>query len=170
MSIIIAGIGFVVLITGRLFYVSFVAGAGFLSVFWAIIQLGLIDSEWNAMWISLVIGVLIGISAFELKRWVAGAAAFVAGGFLLFNLPAIFYVEVDLAWPFFLLAGGLCLVLALTAFDLALVMLSVLTGATMIVPNMNFGDLDPVAMFIVLVVFGLITQFILLRNGECAPD
>jgi len=158
MSIIYAVVGFLMLIAGRQFYSFFVGG------------MSLVQSDTNAMWISLVVGLIFGVLTFELRRWAAIAATFIAGGFLLFTLLQVFNVEHNLPWFFFLLAGCICAILALIVFDLALVVISVLTGSTMIVQVVSFGGLDILTMFFVLGIFGLVTQFVLLRYSGSTPD
>ena len=170
MTVFHAGLGFVMLLIGRQYYPAFVAGVSYLSIYWLIQQLKLIDGDWNVMWISLGASLVIGMLTYELRRWLAVTAAFIAGGYLLFNSPLVFNVNFDLGWPFFLLAGTMCALLAAFLFDFTLVALSALTAATMIVLNMSFGGIDTIAMFFVLVLFGAITQFVLSRYGENSPD
>jgi hypothetical protein len=170
MSIFHAATGFVMILAGRPFYPSFVAGVSYLSVFWLIQQFELIEAELNIMWVSLVIALAVGILTFELRRWMAASAAFFAGGYLLFNTPSIFNIGSVPPWPFFLLAGGLCSLLVLLLFELTMVMLSTVTGATLIVQNVSFAGVDPIAIFFVLILFGLVAQFVMLRYGESTPD
>jgi hypothetical protein len=170
MYIFHAAAGFVMILAGRQFYPSFVAGVGYAAIFWLIQQLDLIESQLNIMWVSLIIALAFGVLTFELKRWLAGITAFIAGGYLLFNVPPIFNMGLDLPWPLFLLAGAASVLLVVFLFDLMLVVLSAVTGATLIVLTVSFGGVDPIAMFFVLIVFGLVAQFVMLRYGESTPD
>ena len=133
MSIFHTATGFLMLIAGRPFYPSFVAGVSYLSIYWLIEQFNWVESQMSIMWISLFIALAIGIMTFELRRWAAVAGAFIAGGYILFYVPGIFRLNLELPWPFFLIAGGLCVILIIFLFDFTLMMLSAITGAAMIV-------------------------------------
>jgi hypothetical protein len=49
-------------------------------------------------------------------------------------------------------------------------LISSLTGVTLILRSFHIGTLDQGAMFIILTVFGLITQYLILQYGRPSPD
>jgi len=73
------------------------------------------------------------------------------------------------SWILFLIAGIVAVFLMFLSFDFTLVILSTLVGATLILRSMSFGNLDAVTMFIVLLFFGIIVQFLLFQYGKAFP-
>jgi hypothetical protein len=55
-------------------------------------------------------------------------------------------------------------------FDIVTILVSSLFGATLILQRMSFGALDNVTMFIVLMLFGIIAQFLIMQYGRPSPD
>jgi hypothetical protein len=74
------------------------------------------------------------------------------------------------SWILYVIVGILSVLFLFLLFDIALTLLSCLFGISLILQNLSFGALDNVTMFIVLMAFGLIAQFLLLNYGNPSPD
>jgi hypothetical protein len=166
-----ATIGFLMIILGRQFYGLFVAGVSFILAAYVASNFFHIQSEWNLMVISLVSGVLGVLFTFPFRRIMAGLAGFVAGGYLIINLPAMLGGNIGmLSWPPFVIAGLASTLLVTTLFDLAIILLSSLVGAVLVIQSVNIGSLNPITMFFLLVIFGVVAQVVLLQYGKPTPD
>jgi hypothetical protein len=98
-------------------------------------------------------------------------AAFFAGGFLVYYLPVALGAEVDFANPvLFVIAGSVALLLTILSFDFGLMLISALTAVTMILRTVNIGNLDQGVMFIILLVFSIITQYLVMQYAKPSPD
>jgi hypothetical protein len=87
------------------------------------------------------------------------------------NLPLIFGGNADwVNWLFALIAGIACMALVSFWFDYGMILLTTLTGATIFARSVNFSAVSPLAMFVILLAFGLIVQVILTQYGQPSPD
>jgi hypothetical protein len=171
MGIVDVGIGFMLLIAGRPAYWVFTGGIAFLIGTFTAARLPLFSSQWNALILSLLFAVFGVVLAFLAHRWAARLAGFVAGGFLLYNMPVALGAQADWVSPLlFALAGLVAFGLLMVTFDFALALISSLTGTTLILRSFQIGTLDQGVMFIILTVFGLITQYLILQYGRPSPD
>lgn len=171
MPIIYVGIGFILLISGRPVYWLFVGSMGYLVGEYLVGRTTLLPMGWDN-WMFPIILALVGVSAaFFLRRWAARVAGFIAGGYLLYYLPMALGAESKYASHLlFAIAGAVAFVLLLFLFDAGLVFLSSLTAVTMILSSFKVGRLDQGLMFIILVIFGLIVQYLLLQYSKPSPD
>ncbi len=83
--------------------------------------------------------------------------AFGTGGY--WNSPYLFAV-----------AGIISVILLFFIFDFALIVLSSLMAVTLILSYMRVGNLDQGAMFLILAIFGMITQYLILQYASPYPD
>ena len=67
-------------------------------------------------------------------------------------------------------AGIVTVILLFFIFDFALIVLSSLTAATLILSYTTIGRLDQGAMFLILTVFGIITQYLIMQYMTPSPD
>ena len=171
MAILFVGIGFMVLIAGRPVYSVFVGTIAFLVGTFLAGLLTIFPAEWNDFFIPLLFAIIGIILTQVFKRWSAKVAGFVAGGILLLNLPNALGSGNYWTSPFlFLGAGIISLVLLSFVFDFALIVLSSLVSATLILSYTRLGNLDQGAMFLILTVFGIITQYLVLQYITPYPD
>jgi hypothetical protein len=172
MNIINVGIGFMMLISGRPAYFVFTGGVAMVLGSFLTTQFNLAPTTWNTIYAPAIFGV-IGIAlAFAFKRWAAYLAGFLAGGYLVYNLPQVFGVpQPDWATPVsFAIAGAVCVALLVVAFDAFLVFLSAITGVTLILRGVRFGNIEPVIMLVILLVFSVIAQYLIFEYGHPSPD
>jgi hypothetical protein len=172
MNIINVGVGFMLLIAGRPAYFVFTGVVALLAGSYISARFNLAPTTWNTLYVPAIFGV-IGIAlAFAFKRWAAYAAGFLAGGYLLYNLPQVFGgQQPEWANPVtFAVAGVISVILLLIAFDAFLVFLSALTGVTLILNGVTFAGIQPAVMFVILLVFSAICQYLIFEYGHPSPD
>jgi hypothetical protein len=172
MPILNVGVGFVMLLVGRSAYAAFVGGVGYLIGVYLASVIQIAPSGWSDVVLPLLFTLFGALAAFAFRRWAARLAGFIAGGYLITYLPGIFgggqgWIP---SWIFFLVAGMISFLLLILSFDFSLVILSTLVGTTLILRSMSFGNLDNATMFIVLLFFGVIAQYLMLQYGRPYPD
>ena len=160
------------LLVGRSAYAAFVGGVGYLVGVYLASVLNIAPAGWNDVILPLLFTIFGALATFAFRRWAARLAGFIAGGYLIIYLPGIFGVGQGWipSWILFLVAGMISFLLLTLSFDFSLVILSTLVGATLILRSMSFGNLDNATMFIVLLFFGVIAQFLILQYGKPSPD
>jgi len=154
---ILMGIG--LLLFGRQLFWLFAALIGFL--------LGL---DWIApmlpsypSWVGLLIAVSIGVAGallVVLWQWVAvGVAGFLAGGYLAGHILQATGIGMGtVPWGLFVLGGLVGSLLMIAVFDWALIILSSLSGATVIVQALALERLSTMVIFVGLVAVGIMVQ------------
>ena len=170
MSIIMVALGFMMLVIGRQFYITFVGTIGFIVGVYVVQNFSPNQTFWGFIFQAVPFAILGVIMAIFFRRWMARAAGVLACIYLVDSVPVIFGVEAELVWPVYAVLAVLFLVLTFVWFDGALIFLSILTGAAIVVQNMSLGALNPTVMYFLLLVFGVVAQFILLQYGSPSPD
>lgn len=134
MILVAVGVGLALLFFGRQLFWLFVAGAGF--AFATIVTAELLKglADW-AIVIAILAGIIGALLAIVLQRLAIGLGGFLMGGYLAFTLTDQF--DASLVWPAFFIGGILGALLVLVLFDWALIVLSSLTGAVLIVGSVN---------------------------------
>jgi Domain of unknown function (DUF4203) len=163
-------IGAVLLAFGRRLFWIFVGAAGF--VIGLLIATFLLQGqpEWATLLVALAVGVAGIFVALIVQRMAVGAAGFVAGGYILMNLVNRWNWQFDRwDWVFFLAGGIVGAVLVLLLFDWALIVLSSLAGANMIVGTAHLSMLLSVILFCVLLLIGFAVQAAMLRRSKQTP-
>jgi len=164
MLILSAMIGFAVLVMGRqIFWVS-VAGLGFvLGMDYAMQYFQ--GSTQMILLISLGTGLVGAVLAYTLQRAAAGLVGFLAGWYL--STALVHFVQFELGQFTMILAviaGLIGVVLTAVLFDWSLILLSCLTGATIITQSLQFPTQTSLAIFVILFLLGLTIQGVLLSN------
>ena len=169
MAAIISGaLGAALLFIGRRLFWFFVGAIGFG------IGLRLAERMWPgpglvSLVVALVVGVVFALLAVFLQSVAIGAAGFFAGGYVLLTLGGLFGVDRGiLAWIIFILGGILGAILVGALLDWALITLSSLTGASMIVHALERGGGTGGVIMLVLFIIGIVVQGAALRNERRA--
>jgi hypothetical protein len=152
-------IGALLLILGRRLFWLFVGLVGFLSGFNLAPQLLPNQPDWVILLAAIVVGLLGALLAIVLQRVAAGIAGFLAGGYLLNNL--LVTMGVDLAtlwWITYIIGGVIGFILVIALFDWALIILSSLIGAQLIVQSLVLASDLAILVFIVLLLVGIAVQ------------
>ena len=152
-------LGIVLLFAGRRVYWLFVAIIGFLIGLTAASYFFRSESELVVLAIALAAGILGGLLAVVLQRVAGAAAGFLAGSFAAVRIMAPFDVGAGLPTLVPVLIGGvLGALLVIALFDWALILLSVLVGASLL-SNLLDPRVQLVQMaFVVLFVLGVMVQ------------
>jgi len=171
MGIATVGLGFMILLAGRPVYPIFTGAASFLiGAYLARRYLGM-PTQWEPLLVFLFMAAIGFAAGFAFRRWVAYLAALVAGSYLVYYLPTAVGAQTTFASPMLAgIAGVICLVTTFVIFDTAIVVLSSLLGATMIMEYLRVGGLSPVVLFVILLIFGIIAQFLISQYGSPTPD
>ena len=165
MNVLRVLIGTVVLILGRKLYWLFVAAVGFV--------LGMVlaprflsgASQWVILVIALVAGLLGALLAVFLQQAAVAVAGLIGGGYAGFVLAGIIGWDAGrFTWVPILIGGILGVVLAVALLEWALIIISSLTGAGLIVETTHLRP--PVAgpLFVALLVVGIAIQAGLMRR------
>jgi len=158
-------IGTALLTTGRRLFWVFVGAAGFLFASSLASEFLSREPEWVALAIALVAG-LIGVAlAIFAQRFAVGAAGFVLGSYAMVSLCFAIGLY-GTGWMWLALFGGgiIGAVLSLAVLDFALIFLSSVAGAMLIVQTVHFNPTMSFAVFAVLFGIGVAIQVRMLRK------
>jgi hypothetical protein len=150
-------LGLILLIFGRRLFWLFVGVLGFLLG----AQLGATLLADQPLWVQLMLGLgagVLGIVVSLIAQRVAFAlVGFYAGAYLAINLSTLADVQAEPLW--LVLAAGLVgAVVAALVTDWMLTVLASLVGAAAIVAGISVSPLVDLAVFVVLVAFGISVQ------------
>lgn len=131
-------LGVILLILGRRLFWLLVGVVGFVAGL-NLAPLVVTDQQpWVILVVALLAGLVGSVLAVFLQRIMVALAGFLAAGFILMQLLSHFRVDLGgIGWLVFLLGGALGAVLASVTFDWALVILSSLTGAALLVDGLT---------------------------------
>jgi hypothetical protein len=166
---VLVGIGLIIL--GRKAFWLFVGGIGFVLGLYVATQVVRAPGGWLVLAIALLGGLVGALLAVVLQHVAVGLAGFVAGGYVAMNL-------VDMAgwqlapptsgawepWLVFVLGGIVFAVLIATLFEWALIVLSSVTGATLVMRSVPFPPGVIIPLFAILVATGIVVQATLYRR------
>jgi hypothetical protein len=152
-------IGLLLLFTGRGLFWLFVACVGFASGYHYAHQIWAIHSPLTVLIISLAAGALGAIIAIFFQKVAIVIAGFAAGGYVVLSLFGQFVeLPAQMTWLPYIIGGIIGAVILYLVFDWALIVLSTLTGATLIVQMVAFTPLIEIALFLALVIAGMAFQ------------
>lgn len=152
-------LGIVVLIAGRKLFWLTVAAVGF--VFGLLLAFTFLEDQ--PAWVTVIVALLAGgvgaLLAIFLQKVAISIAGFLMGGYVSIWLLRLFELNLDV-WEIlvFIVVGVIGAILVSYLFEFALIGLSSLLGAAMIVQVTNFRPEIALTLFIVLVVVGIIVQ------------
>jgi hypothetical protein len=159
-------IGFAVLIMGRQMFWVFVSGVGFV--------LGMLygtqfyqGPPQYILFIGIGIGILGAILAYFLQRAAAGLAGFLAGWYLVAILIRILDIDIGQFTIILPAVGGFIgALLIATIFDWSLIVLSSLSGATIITQSLQLRPQITNVLFIIMLILGITVQAIFYSQEE----
>jgi hypothetical protein len=158
-------LGGALLIAGRKLFWLFVGAAGFVTG----IQLATRFSrgpDWLAIVIGLIIGVIFALLAIFLQAVVIWIAGFLTGGYVLTVMAAMLGIDVSGAttWIVYIIGGIIGVILVGFLFDWALITLSSLAGASLVVQSFAPGGAMGGVIFFILFIAGVLIQGFNLRH------
>jgi hypothetical protein len=124
---------------------------------------GLITGSAIAM--GILFGIIAAVAAIFVTKFALGMTGFIVGGIFMVRLIEAIGWNLGSSLAAFLIGGILGLILVIASQDWALIFLSVITGAGII---LNTLELDPATtnfVYIVLVILGFVVQLFLKQRG-----
>ena len=168
MELINVFLGGALLLAGRKLFWLFVGAIGFVT------GLQLAANFWQgpenlAIVFGLVVGVIFALLAIFLQTIAIGIAGFFAGGFILTTLASMLSMDTSgTFWIIYVIGGIIGLVVVIYLFDWAVITLSSLAGASLLVqafvPQSGPGGV----IFAILVIIGVVVQGSVLRAERSA--
>ena len=158
-------LGGALLVAGRKLFWLFVGAAGFITGVQLATRLSQ-GPDWLALLIGLIIGVIFALLAIFLQAVVIGIAGFLAGGYVLSVLAATFGISLTGAttWIVYLVGGILGVILVSFLFDWALITLSSLVGASLVIQSLFPQGAFAGIIFFILFLAGVLIQGSILRR------
>ena len=140
--------------------IAFIFGVEFIPLF-------LHGQSQHVIWIiALVLSIIAIILAFAMEKIGLRVAGFMAGGYVAMSIVNELRINIPwLPWILFAAGGGIGLVLTLVLFDWALILLSSLSGAFLIVQVSGFSLHLTKILFVLLVAVGITAQAKLIKSN-----
>ena len=152
-------IGMLLLFIGRRLFWLFVACVGFATGYHYAQQIWGIHSPVLVLILSIGVGTLGAIIAIFFQKAAIVVAGFAAGGYVVLSLSNQFAgLPAQVVWLPYIIGGIIGAIILFFIFDWALVFLSTLTGATLIVQMAAFSPWVEVTLFLALVIVGMVFQ------------
>ncbi len=159
-------VGLMLIVLGRQLFWFFVAGTGFVTAMEAAGQLALGWPDWTMVIVALLAGIVGALLATFLQGVAVGVAGFFAGGYIVMALLRLLEVQISvLIWALPLIGAVAGLVLALLTFDWALIVLSSLSGASVLAQAFDLNRPLMLAVFVGAFVLGVVVQTALMRGN-----
>jgi len=159
MTIVLVLLGVALLFLGRKLFWLFVAVVGFVVGTGLASQFLQGQSEQFILVIGLLGGVIGALLAIFLQRLAVAAAGFVAGGYLMVTvLGWLGMGSQGVTWLPFLIGGVIGALLVVVMFDWALIFLSALVGAELVVNGLSARPSISLLLLVVLLVVGIVAQ------------
>jgi hypothetical protein len=158
-------LGGTLLVLGRKLFWLFVAAIGFVLGMQVATRF-FHGSELITIIAGLVLGIIFALLAIFVESLAIGIAGFLGGGYVLVNITALIGLDRGATtWIAFILGGIIGVALIAFLFDWALISISSLAGASMIVGDLHFGASTSSVVFLVLLIAGVLIQGSELRKN-----
>ncbi len=161
-------VGVALLLFGRRMFWVFAAGVGFVAGALLATQWVEGDQPWLVLAIALAAGIVGALLTMAMQYVVVGIVGFLAGAYLGHAVALAAGFEQQ-AWIAFLGGGVVGAVLVMVMLNWALILLSSLLGATVIVQNCGFEPTISLAVFAGLTIIGILVQGRQARPPAAAP-
>jgi hypothetical protein len=152
-------IGIALLIFGRKLFWVFIGGVGF--VLGIVVASAFLKDQpgWLVFLVALAAGVLGAVLIQSVQKIALGIAGFIVGGFALTTLVTLLGIHIPLvSWIIFVIGGLIGVALVVLLFEWALIILSTVNGATLIVDALKFSPPITILLFLVLLGVGIAYQ------------
>jgi hypothetical protein len=157
------------LVAGRKLFWLFVAVLGFI-VGLQVTQQFFHGPETLSIIVGVVVGIIFALLAIFLETVAIGIAGFLAGGFVLSTLASMLGINGGAVyWIVYIIGGILGVALVMLLFDWALIALTSLVGASLIVQSWPAAPIGGGLLFFVLFLLGVIIQGSVLLREENPP-
>ncbi len=157
--------GGALLLLGRSLFWLFVAGAGFAAAWQFVPDVLNVQSQILLIGISLAAGLIGALLAIFLQQLAILLAGFVAGGYFLLTVLGIFGVTMGrYNWLPFVIGGLMGALLMAALFQWALIILSSLAGASLVVQSIHLEPTMELLVLIGLFIVGMVIQATSMRG------
>lgn len=164
-------IGIISLVVGRQLYWLFSGGVAFITAYFLAPIFFSVGGGLNFFFTALGIGVIVAFLTYLLGRIAVALVVFLAGGYLLVMVPRSLGWGTDwFSWTFFVVAGLIAAILVLIWFDFTLVLLSSLTGASLVIEVVNLSVFNTNVAYFAMVIFGMATQAVLMQYWPVSEE
>jgi hypothetical protein len=159
-------VGLALLALGRKLFWLFVGGMGFVAALGLATRLLGDMPEWMLILLAVVVGVIGTLLAVFLQKAAIGVAGFLGGGLLLIGALELFGLDLQgLWWLLALVCGGVAgTIVVAAAFEWALILLSSLAGASLIIDAAALPRPTEALIYLAALVFGVLVQAALYRR------
>jgi hypothetical protein len=169
LPILSAIIGAIILFVGRKLFWLCVAAVGFAAGVELAPHIVHEPSTLLSLSIAIVLGFIGALIALFLQKIAIAVAGFLAGGKLATAIAAAFFVQhANYFGVTFIIGGIIGAILLLTLFDWALIFLSAVVGAHLILKTITLPPSGSTILFISLAAVGVIVQAAALRRRTAA--
>lgn len=159
--------GLMLIVLGRQLFWLFVAGTGFVTAMEAMGQLAVAWPDWMMVIVALLAGIVGALLAIFLQEIAVGVGGFFAGGYIVMALLRMFEVQIPaLMWVLPLIGAVVGLVLALLTFDWALIVLSSLSGASILAQAIDLNRPLTLLVFVGAFIVGVVIQTRMMRRRQ----
>ncbi len=164
MEILTAMIGIVLLTLGRRLFWVFVGCVGFVAGLQMAQQYFALQPAWMAWAVASLFGLMGALLAVFFQTIAIGLGGFAAGSTISAHLAVLMGFTPA---PLVIVFGGLIgAILLFALFDWALIGLSSVAGATLVVQALNWNPRAEMALYVALIVAGIYVQTALLRKQK----
>jgi hypothetical protein len=162
-------LGSALLVAGRKLFWLFVAVLGFI-VGLQVTQQFFHGPEFVSLIVAVIVGIIFALLAIFVETIAIGIAGFLAGGFVLGTLANMLGVNGGAVyWVVYIIGGILGVALVMLLLDWALIALTSLVGASLIVQSWSSAPIAGGVLFILLFILGIIIQGSVLLREENPP-
>jgi uncharacterized membrane protein YoaK (UPF0700 family) len=160
-------IGIVVLTFGRKLFWLFVGCLGFAVGFHYAPLVWQVQSNLFLLILATLTGLIGAVLALFFQKIAIGLAGFAGGGYIALNLLNLLGIRLEqIIWLPYLVGGIIGALLLFFIFDWALIFVSSLTGATMIIQAVNLRPGIELIVYCALVIAGVVIQTALYRKSS----
>lgn len=161
--------GGALLLAGRRLFWFFVGAIGFVIGVELSIRL-FHGTEIFTVLAGLILGVIFAFLAVFAESIAIGVAGFLGGGYIGLSLAGLLGLNGNGAAVISFIAGGILgVILVVALFEWALITISSLVGASMVVAGLRLGGSSAATAFLILLLAGVIIQGLALRRGRAMP-
>jgi hypothetical protein len=162
-------LGMLLLFLGRKIFWLFVGAVAFIAALTIIPKYATIQQP-TLFYVALAVGVFAATAGVFVQKIVLRGAGFIAGGYVFFGLWERFVTSESLPWWLPFVIGGVLGALLLSfLFDWAMIILSSLTGAFLIVQALAIERNTQLGLLVVLAIIGIIVQ-VKAKRGKRKPE
>lgn len=159
LTLVLLVAGVLLVVAGRKIYLFSIGLIGFLAGMYLFSEVGGTEGDWKLFLLALLVGFLGAMLALFVQRaaWLVGG--FLGGGILIVYVSDLFGSSLGLSPPTLFIAGGTVgAILFFLLMDWALIVLTTMTGAYLIIDQTGPGGLPSRVLFFLLVAAGLLIQ------------